>query len=134
MATATNSPFFSSKATLSKQMSVRLYVCLSVRFRGKREFLSPKLRFRSNFFCMSVMLQKSLLLMDVFIPVLDIANMAATTITFLSRKILKKQPSQSAAYLKEGLAFNSRYTLFLSCKAAGIFKKGVCSFSDYSLI
>ncbi len=28
-----------------------MYVCLSVRFRGKRDFLGPYLRYRSNFLC-----------------------------------------------------------------------------------
>ncbi len=30
--------------------SVRMSVCLSVRFRGKRDFLGPLLRWRSDFF------------------------------------------------------------------------------------
>ena len=66
--------------------NIRSSVCMLGTFRGKRDFLGPLLRYRSIFFCadsphkwesilsacLTVMLQKALLLMDVFILVHNI--------------------------------------------------------------
>ncbi len=48
-------------------MSVRLYVCLYVRFRGKRDFLGPLLRYCSNFFFVQIPLMNGHLFCKYFV-------------------------------------------------------------------
>ncbi len=51
---------FSSEASLQTVMSVRLYVCLSVRFRGKRDFFGSYIRQSSHFFVSTFFLYLSI--------------------------------------------------------------------------